>query len=269
MTKPVQTVVQHLSRAKAAFLKGQTLRPMVSIAEALKVMLTAQLHSTELQKVASLLRENLQNVSKLEAVAARRKEPFVFQKGGEKQILAQLVPLIRAIHADRKKESMEAVRARKLNIDKAINHAQNALSAGKLDEAKEYFRQAAHLYVDEDAMYLIIATKLQAGEFFKESFEYLRPALQKNNNDRKACDMLVIASQKIGKPDRGLVLIKKIREKQGDSPYLLFAQARLSARKKQFMEAVKLCKQALSMDPELMEVKKYLRKVEAKAAKAK
>ncbi|MBU1003706.1 MAG: hypothetical protein KKE73_14425 [Proteobacteria bacterium] len=268
MTKPVQTIVQHLSRAKSAFLKGETLRPMVSVVEALKVMLTAQLHSTEMQQVSSLLRDILQNISKLEVVSSRRKEPFVYEKGEEKQLLAQLVPLIKAIHGDKKKESMEAVRARKLNIDRAINHAQNALSAGKLDEAKEYFRQAAHLYVDEDAMFLIIATKLQAGEFFKESFEYLRPALQKNNNDRKACEMLVAASKKVGNPDRGLTLLTKIREKQGDAPHLLFAMAQLSAAKKQFMESVKLCKQALALDGELVVVKKFLRKVEAKAAKS-
>lgn len=267
MTKPVQTVVQHLNRAKAAYQKGQALRPMVSVAEALKVLLTQELHSTEMQTVAPLLRENLQNISKLKAVAAKRKEPFTYTRGEEKKLLAQLVPLIKQLHADRKKESMEAVRARKLNIDRAIIHAQNALAAGKLDEAKEYFRQATHLHVDEDAMFLIIASKLQEGEFFKESFEYLRPALQKNNNDRKACEMLVAAARKVGNADRGLTLVKKIRTKQGDAPYLLLAQAQLSAQKKQFAEAVELCKQALELDSGMIEIKKYLRKVEAKAAK--
>jgi len=268
MTKPVQTVIQHLSRAKAAFAKGQTLKPMVSVAEALKVLLTAELHSTEVQQVGSLLRENLQNISKIPAVAALRSEPFSYNKGEEKKVLAQLVPLIKQLHADRKKDSMEAIRARKLNIDRAIIHAQNALAGGKLDEAKEYFRQAALLHVDEDAMFLIIATKLQEGEFFKESFEYLRQALQKNNNDRKACEMVVAAAKKVGNADRGLTLLKKIREKQGDAPHLVFALAQLTAQKKQFTDAAKLCKEALALDEGFIDAKKFLRKLEAKAAKS-
>ena len=268
MTKPVQTVIQHLSRAKAAFAKGQTLKPMVSVAEALKVLLTAELHSTEVQQVASLLRENLQNISKIPAVAAKRSEPFSYNKGEEKKVLAQLVPLIRGLHADRKKESMEAVRARKLNIDRAIIHAQNALAGGKLDEAKEYFRQASLLHVDEDAMFLIIATKLQEGEFFKESFEYLRLALQKNNNDRKACEMLVAAAKKVGNADRGLTMAKKIREKQGDAPNLLLTLAQLSVQKKQYTEAVTFAKQALDLKEDFIEARKFLRKVEPKAAKS-
>lgn len=269
MAKPVQDIIQHLSRAKAAFSKGQTLRPMVSVAEALKVMLTAQLHSVDAQKVASLMRENLQNISRLEAVKKLHPDPFAYQKGGEKRLLAELVPIIRGIHLDKKKENMEALRQRKLNIDQAINHGRNALAGGKVEEARKYFRQATNLHVDEDAMYLIIASALQEAGAFKESFEYVRLALMANPGDRRACEMLVEASKKAGNADRGLTMLKKVRDKKEPTAHLLYAMAQLSAQKKQPMEAVRLARGALDMDPELVDARKFLRKVEKQAAKAK
>lgn len=268
MAKPVQIVEQHLSRAKAAFLKGETLRPMVSVAEALKVMLGANLHSMDMQKIASLLRENLQNISKLEAVKRLEPEPLAYEKDGEKQLLARLVPLIKMIHAERKRESMEAVRQRKLNIDHAIIHGRNALAGGKVEEARKYFRQATNLHVDEDAMYLIIASALQEVDAYKESFEYLRLALMANPGDRKACEMLVEASQKTGNPDRGLTMLDKVGKKKESSAHLELAKARLTAHKKQYAEAAALAENSLGLNPDLVEARKLLRQVKAKAAKA-
>lgn len=269
MAKAVQVIVQHLSRAKAAFMKGGTIRPMVSVAEALKLMLTAELHSTEAQKVTSLLRENLQNISKIEAVKAVHPEPFVYEKGKERQVLIELVPLIKVLHSDRKKENLDAIRQRKLNIDHAIIHGKNALAGGKVEEARKYFRQATNLHVDEDAMYLIISSILQDSGAFKESFEYLRLALMANPGDRKACEMVVEASKKTAKPDRGLVMLKKIGDKKGPSAHLLYAMAQIAAQKRQVMEAVRLAQKALEMDEQLVDARKFLRKMEKKAAKGK
>ncbi|WP_461210991.1 hypothetical protein [Desulfocurvus sp. DL9XJH121] len=268
MADSVQNILKYLKRANAAFLKGETLRPMVSVAEALKLILSSKLHSMDQQKVTSLLRESLQNLSKLEAVKQFRAEPLALGKGGEKQVLAQLVPLIKKIHAERKRESMEAVRERKLNIDRAIIHGRNALAGGKVDEAREYFRQATNLHVDEDAMYLIIADALHQAEAFKESFEYLRLALMQNPGDRKACEMLVEACKKTGKAERGMLLLKKIQEKKEQTAQAGLALAKLLAQKRQYKEAEGQAQASLALDPELLDAKKFLRSVQSKAAKA-
>jgi len=268
MANPVQTVVQHLNRSKAAFLKGETLRPLVSVAEALKIVITTQIHSQDMSKIATLLRDNLQNISKMQEVAKHLPEPLTYQPGAEKQILAQIIPLVKTLHKERKREGMDAVRARKLKIDHAIIHGTKAVQAGKFDEAKKYFREATNLHTDEDAMFLIIADRLQAAEVYKESFEYLRSALQVNPNDRKACDMVVTASEKIGNIERGAILLKKISDKKGATAHLNFALARLSGAKKQWAEAEKFATAALELNPSLLDVQKFLRKVSAKAAKA-
>lgn len=268
MAKPVQTVIQHLNRAKAAFLKGDTLRPLVSIAEALKIIVTTQIPSREMGQITTLLRENIANIPKMQEAAALIKEPIAYQPGGEKKVLAQLIPLVKAIHAERKREGLSAVRERKLKIDHAIIHGTNALQGGKVDEARKYFREATDLYVDEHAMFLIIAERLQAAEAWKESFEYLRSALGANANDRKACDMVVAASEKIGNLDRGMTLLKKIADKQGATAHLNYAMARLHAARKQWAEAEKLAGAAVEQDGGLMDAKKFQRKVAAKAAKA-
>lgn len=269
MANPAQKAIQNLNRAKAAFLKGETIRPLVAVAETLKIVLTTKVPSSEMGKIASLLRENIQNINKLDAVKARSKTPFAYKPGAEKAVLAGLIPLIKSIHADKKTEKMDATRKRKLQIDHAIIHGSNAVQAGKFDEAKKYFREAANLHVDEDAMFLIIADKLQGAEAFKESFEYLRLALMVNPGDRKACEMVVLASVKIANVDRGLTLLKKVAKKKGNAAHLSYAQAQLVAKKKLWGEAEKLAQEALGQDDSLLDVQKFLRKVAAKAAKAK
>ena len=268
MANPVQTVIQHLSRAKAAFLKGESLRPLVSVAEALKIVITTRIHSQDMAKIASLLRENLQNLGKMEAVTSRLSTPLAYQPGAEKKILAQLVPVIKAIHADARREGMGAVRERKLKIDHAIIHGTKALQGGKLDEAQGYFREAVDSYVDEHAMILIIADRLQAAGAFKESFEYLRSALGVNPDDRKACEMVVTASEKVANPDRGLTLLHKIAEKKGAGPNLDFALARLLAVKKQWAEAETHARAAVQAKDDLLDAQKFLRRLLARSAKA-
>jgi len=268
MVNPVQTVIQHLSRAKAAFLKGETLRPLVSVAEALKIVITTRIHSQDMAKIASLLRENLQNLGKMEDVAARLSAPLAYQPGAEKKVLAQLVPVIKAIHADARREGMGAVRERKLKIDHAIIHGTKALQGGKIDEAQGYFREAVDCYVDEHAMFLIVADRLQAAGAFKESFEYLRSALGANPDDRKACEMVVTASEKVANPDRGLTLLQKTAEKKGAGPNLHFALARLLAVKKQWAEAEAHAQAAVQAKDDLLDAQKFLRRLRARAAKA-
>lgn len=268
MASPVQTVIQHLSRAKAAFLKGETLRPLVCVAEALKIVLTTKLHSQDMAKVAGLLRENVQNLGKLEGVASRVSSPLGYQPGAERKLLALLLPVIKALHAETKRESMGAVRERKLKIDHAIIHGTKALQGGKVDEAQGYFREAVDLYVDEHAMFLIIADRLQAAGAFKESFEYLRGALALNPDERKACEMVVAASEKVANPDRGLTLLQKIAEKKGAGPHLHLALARLLVLKKQWPEAEGHARAAAQAKDDLLDAHKLLRRLTARAAKA-
>ena len=268
MANPVQTVIQHLSRAKAAFLKGETLRPLVSVAEALKIVVTTKLHSQDMAKIAGLLRENLQNLGRMEEVASRIPGPLAYQPGGERALLAQLVPVIKAIHADARREDTGAVRERKLKIDHAIIHGTNALQGGKVEEAQGYFREAVELYADEHAMFLIIADRLQAAGAFKESFEYLRGALGVNPDDRKACEMVVTASEQVANPDRGLTLLRKLSEKKGAGPHMHLALARLLALKKQWTQAEEHARAALLAREDLVDARKLLRRLEARAAKA-
>lgn len=268
MAKPTQTVIQHLNRAKAAFLKGETLRPMVSVAEALKIVITQDIHSQDMSRIGPLLRENLQNISKMEQVRRHTQEAFAYKPGEEKQILARLVPLVKAIHGERKREDMDAVRARKLRIDHAIIHGANAVQAGKVEEAKKYFREAVNLHVDEDAMFMIIADKLQSAGAYKESFEYLRQALMVNPGDRRACEMTVAATVQVGNIQRGQTLLRKVADKKGMTAHLSYALAQLAAKQKQWADAEELAAAALEMDDSLVEARKFHRKVATKAAKA-
>ena len=268
MQKPAKIVEEHLSRAKAAYLKGDPLRPLLFTAEALKVLATAQIHSMDFGRIGTMLRENLANLQKIERVKALHPDAFVYAKGKEKQVLGALVPLIKRIKQDLDAESMDQMRERKLAIDKAILSGQRMLEAGKPAEAQQSFREAVDLHVDEDAMFLIIPERLQAAGAYSESLEYLRRALEIDPASRKANEMAGEAFEKLKDPDRGLAFFNRIKDKQGENPHLLMGLARVQAVAKDFKAALATMAQVLEAEPEMVQARKLAGLIKRRATLA-
>lgn len=313
MQNPVAIILRNLKASQEGFKQRQTLKPMLALTSALKCMLKYPLKAEEHNRFALHIEVLTAHSSRLPEVKEHASGKFKYKQGQEKQLLAQMIPVIKAIHEARKKgqpapskqpapkqqtqkklderyfqsipedfvmpepapeesekrAQVDSIRQRKLRIDQNIKQAQKELAAGKMDEAKALFREAVNLHVDEDAMYLIIATKLQESDFYKESFEYLRHALTAAPDNRKACEMVVEACNKGGSPDRGFTLLKKIADKKGATPHLLYAMASLKESKRLYDEAVEFANQAIELDDSLMDAKKLIRRVKKKAAKAK
>jgi len=268
MKKPAKIVEEHLSRAKVAYLKGDPLRPLLFTAEALKVLVTAQIHSMEFGRIGTMLRENLGNIHKIERVKKLHPNPFVYAKGKEKQILAALIPLVKQIKEELEAESMEEMRKRKLAIDKSILSGQRMLDAGKVAEAQQSFREAVEQHVDEDAMFLIIPERLQAAGAYSESLEYLRRALEIDPPSRKANEMAGEAFEKLKDPDRGLAFFNRIKDKHGSNPHLLMGLARVQASAKDFKAALATMEGVLKEEPELVQAKKLAALIKRRATLA-
>lgn len=266
--KPAKIVEEHLSRAKAAYLKGDPLRPLLFTAEALKVLATAQIHSMEFGRIGTMLRENLANLHKMERVKKLHPDAFVYAKGKEKQVLGALVPLVKKIKDELDAESMEEMRKRKLAIDKAILSGQRMLDAGKVAEAQQGFREAVEMHVDEDAMFLIIPEKLQAAGAYGESLEYLRRALEIDPASRKACEMAGDAFEKLKDPDRGMAFFNRVKDKNGSNPHLLMGLARVQAVAKDYKAALATMAEVLGADPELVQARKLAGVIKRRATMA-
>ena len=266
--KPAKLAIEHLNRAKAAYLKGETLRPLVSVAEAVKVMATSTIHSMDIGPVATLLREMLGSLVKDEKVRKFVAGSLGYVKGQEKQLYTALASAARKLKEEMDRETLEAMRERKLKIDRAIIGGQKLLDQGNVPEAQRSFREAVELHVDEDAMFLIIPDKLQKANCFKESLEYLKRALKINPSERKACELAAEAYVQISDPAAGVALFTDLALKGGDGPHFHLALARLNLAAKKLPEAAAALKKCLELEPGQPDAKRLAAQIKKAAAQA-
>lgn len=269
MANPAKAITEHLARAKAAYQKGSTIRPILSVIEAVKLLATTKVHSMDRGRIDTLLRENIANLNKIEDVKKYADKPIVFQKGKEKQLFAQLVPLVKKIKEERDRETFEAMRERKYKIDRLLISGKKYLEHKKISDAQESFREAAELYEDEDAMFLMIAEAMIAAGFPRESMEYLRRALEIDHDDRRACEAVVKAYEAMGDPGAGEEFFTKYMDKYSQQPNLLLGRAQCRFKLKKYRESVADAKAALAANPDLTEANKLIRLIAARVKKEK
>lgn len=266
--KPAKTTTEHLNRAKAAYLKGEVLRPLVSVAEAVKVMATSTIHSMEMGPIGSLLREMLSSLNKEERVRKFAPQPLSYVKGQEKQLYAGLAAAAKKIKEEMDRETMEAMRERKLKIDRAILAGQRYLEHGNAPEAQRSFREAVEAHVDEDAMFVIIPEKLQKAGCYRESLEYLKRAAKIHPHDRKTCELAAEAFEQTGDASGGAAFFTDLLEKGGEGACPYLGLARMHVKAKNLQEAAAALKKTLELDPELADAQRLAAKVKRAAAKA-
>jgi len=264
MAKSAKIVEEHLSRAKVAFLKGETLKPLVSLAEALKLVLTKNIPSMDMPRIGSLLRENFQNMSKMEAVKKIHPAPFIYKKGEEKNLLRTLLPVIKGVREEMERESLEAMRERKMKIDQFIIQGRKYLEKNNILEAQRSFRGAVEEYVDEDALFTIIADNLVTAGYSKEPLEYLKRALEIDPENRKACELAYVAFEKAGDFSAAEGFFESTVKKRGETAHLLLGLGRARVKLKKFPEAMEAAKKALDLDPDLAMAQKIIALAERK-----
>jgi tetratricopeptide (TPR) repeat protein len=268
MADPAKKIMENLSRAKAAYIRGETLRPMLAVAEAVKLMATAKVHSMDRGRIDTLLRENLANISRLEDFRRHGGEPLSYARGEEKKLFARLVPVIKKIKEERDRESMEAMRERKYKIDRLLVSGRKFLEHKKIEDAREQFRQAAELYEDEDAMFTMMAEAMIRAGFGRESLEHLRRALEIDPSDRKACELAYQAAETAGDMSMAEEFFAKAIGKHSANAHLLLGLARARLKRKKYAEALEAAEQSLEHDPDLVMAGK-VRDLAAARAKAK
>ncbi len=258
MAKPAKIIEEHLSRAKAAFFKGETLKPLVSLAEALKLVLTEEIHSMDMPRIGSLLRENFQNMLKMEAVKKIHPAPFIYKKGEEKNLLKALLPVIKKVQEEMDRETLEAMRQRKMKIDQFIIQGRKYLEKENILEAQRSFRSAVEEYVDEEPLFTIIADNLVAAGYSKEPLEYLKRALEIDPDNRKVCELVYAAFEKAGDFSAAEDFFQNAVRKHGETAQLLLGLGRVRVKLKKFPEAEDAAKKALALDPGLAMAQKII-----------
>ncbi|EFL49657.1 conserved hypothetical protein [Solidesulfovibrio fructosivorans JJ]] len=263
-----KSIREDLARAKAAFAKNEDLRTVQLIATALKAFVSVKLSSSDRIAVEGLLRENFANISKLPRVKKYAPHGIPYTKGQEKKLCAFLLPLAQKIADDINRESLDAMRERKLRIDHAVIKGSKLLGEGNLLEAQRNFRAAVEDYVDEKGLFPLIASKLIDAGHFKASFEYIKRAVEEAPDNPRAYDFLMTAAGKANEWVHAERILNEAGPKQGPHPLLDQALALVHARLGNWQEAQSAAKRALEADEQLLDARKVLAAAAKKLAAA-
>jgi tetratricopeptide (TPR) repeat protein len=258
MPPSAKSIREDLARAKAAYAKNDDLRTLQLLLSALRAFVTVRPAGPDRITIEGLFRECFSNLGRLDRLKKHLPSGLPYVKGQEKQLYAQIVPLARAIQEELNRESLAAMRDRKLRIDQAIIKGTKLLGEGNLLEAQRNFRTAVDEYVDEKGLFPLIASRLIEAGHFKAALEYVKRAIEESPDNPRAYDFLSAVADKADEWTSAERILQDARREHGQSALLLQCLAKVYARLGRLEEAHETARQALQANPSLEEARKVL-----------
>jgi tetratricopeptide (TPR) repeat protein len=258
MPPSAKTIREDLARAKAAYGKNEELRTVQLVALALRAFISVKLPGTDRIAIEGQLREAFGNLSKLPRVLKYAPNGVPYAKGQEQKLAAVVAGLAQKVEQDITRESLDAMRERKLRIDHAIIKGSKLLAEGNLLEAQRNFRAAVADYVDEKGLFPLLAGKLIDAGQFKASLEYVKRAVEEAPDNARAYDFLMTAAGKAEDWRQAERILLDVAAKGASHPLLDQAMARVQARLGNWKEALAAATRAVAADARLTDAAQVL-----------
>ncbi len=263
-----KTIREDLGRAKAAFAKNDESRVLRCLVQALAAFVQVKPFGPERTTIEGLFRDVFASLVKLPHVAALVPKGVPYVKGQEQKLAAYMAALYKKVEEEIRRETLEAMRARKLRIDQFVIKGQKFLDEGNLLEAQRNFRSAVEEFVDERGLFPLIASKLIDAGHHKASLEYVKRAIEEYPDNSRAYDFFMTAVATTKDFEGGEKLLRDVLKKTGEQPLLLATLARVLAGLEKWAEVQEAAEKALALDPKLDMAKKMLALARKKAGSA-
>ncbi len=268
MTPTGKTIREDLARAKAAYAKNDELRVLRCLAGALAAFVQVKPFGPERTTIEGLFREVFTSLAKLAHVAALAPKGIPYVKGQEHKLAGYVATLYKKVEEEIRRETLEAMRARKLRIDQFVIKGQKFLDEGNLLEAQRNFRAAVEEFVDEKGLFPLLASRLIDAGHHKASLEYVKRAIEEYPDNSRAYDFLMTALTATGDYEAGEKLLRDVQKKTGEQPLILASLARILAGLEKWAEARDAADRALALDPRSDVARKVLALVLKKTGSA-
>lgn len=260
MTEQQKHIFEHFARAKGYYQRNEIERGLASILMGVKLFMENRLVGREKLEFDNVVLELIQTYSRDEFIAEHFGE-LQYEKGKEKALLVSLARCLKAMGEAKERESLEASRERKLQLDRCILRGEKLLKAGKTAEAEEQFQQAQQYYVDEHPLFHIIAGKYLAAEQPKNALPYLARGLELQPGDLQTLLLTARAHELLKDYEQSLRFLDEVLDLHGETSDRLTKKAEFLARLKRVDEAKEILRRVLATDPAQLKAKRLLAKL--------
>ncbi len=246
-TKPI---MEELARARNYFRRHDILRSMISLATAVKDAVKAKLAGRDKSLVENATMEMVQMLNRTQEVKrfCASSDGLALRNGDFKALFHELMSIIKSVRDAANKESIDQTRARKLELDNQLGHGQRALAAGKFDEARDAFKEAEKLYVNEHKLFHIIGNMLFNAGQHRLALRYYLQGLEVDPEPNGLVIDMGRTYIALGEYAKAETLLHKYAEGSRD-PDIFAMLAQAQAKQNQARKALRNAAMGLKLNP--------------------
>lgn len=187
----IREIREQLGRVKPYYLRNETLRALTAIVSAL----TGLGSTVPPMDLRGPLREAVQLITRDPQVKALLKGPIIYQPGQERAILAQLIPIYKALHEAENFESRDSALQRKIQLDQSYNLGLRHIEQNRISEADAEFSTTLTFYKDEHRIFSMIAKALLGAGEIRRAYPYAKRGVEVQPDQQDVQDLFAEISR--------------------------------------------------------------------------
>lgn len=262
---------EDIARSRTYAKKGDYLRTLKYMANAMKNLLTSQVFGSEKFEIYAHLDEALRDLNKMPMIEKLFPKGLGYQRGKEKAFYQTLMRLHQKLGEAMEKSRIAKLRKRLRVLDDNMIKAAKLVEADDPLNARKIYRKISEHFQDIDGIDSDIGNRMTQFGMFAEAIEYLNKALEISKSDIRANNALITCYEGLNETDKALEAIKDCMRWVGVSENLYLRTAKLHLKKREWGEVYNNAKAALDRNPLNTEAKKLMDQAEPRvfAGKAK
>jgi tetratricopeptide (TPR) repeat protein len=265
MSQTAKQAKEHIARAKASLGRGESVKSMGSIIEAVKIILAGRIIGRDRFEVDVLLQEYLAEYNRNPEIRQHftgrgiHVTPYVkYERRRERELVDFMEKTIDNFQALEHRELKEQEEKQEQVKQKWLAKAQELLDKGDNAKAKGFLRRVAEHYGHERGVLTDVGARMLGAGLYFEAGEVLEQAFEANPKDSKALAYAVKAYKNAREFTKMEELYKTALKVFGKHPKTLLNMARMYLDWHKWDEAYDHAKEAYDMDSSLSEAKEIM-----------
>ncbi len=255
---------EDIARARSHANKGDYLRTLSCLANAVKGLVVSQVYGPEKFEINAHLTEAVRDLNKMKMISKLFPAGLKYEKGKEKAFYQTLMRLHKKLGEAMEKARVTKLRKRLIVLDDNMIKAANLVKANNQLEARKLYRKIVEYFQDIEGIDSDIGNRLTMFGMFPEALEYLTKALATSANDVRAHNAVILCYEGMNETEKAMEAIREAMRRLGSSEGLYLRLAKLHFKKREWGEVFNNAQAALDKNPLNAEAAKLVKLAEPK-----
>jgi len=243
-----KNVREHIARSKFYLQRKDVLRSLRALAQALGMLVGAQIVGRERIEIGILMEEAIRLLMEQETMKRAVPGGLAYKKGQERELCMQLTRMADVLEALMDRARVEERRRRMAELDELVLAGQTGLDKKEPLEARKHFRRAVELYGDEPGLYVDLGNRFMLAGLVSEAAEYFQKNIEAAPTDDRAYTCLAQCLDALGDGLKAEEVLKAALRRFGPNEAMLARLAKGALERRDWDEALQNALAALAVN---------------------